>query len=512
MCRWRATTSNDLIYRTKEAKFAAALDDIAERHEEGQPVLVGTIAVETSEYLSQLLTRRGIPHNVLNAKQHEREAEIIAQAGRKGSVTIATNMAGRGVDIVLGGNKQHEIRGQLIAEGLEEGSDDFDAELKRRMDEAREEWEADHEEVLELGGLYVVGTERHEARRIDNQLRGRSGRQGDPGETRFFLSGADDLVRLFAGDRIQNIMARFKVPEDQPMEAGILTKQIENAQKKVEEQNFVMRKNVLKYDDVMNKQRTVIYEQRRAVLEGQDLSDEVRQWIEEVVGGTVDQFATEEGEGWDLDQLCEAMHTLYGSDVSAAELREDFSGSFDRQALVDDFSEDAQEAYAEKERQLGSELLRELERYVILQVVDTRWREHLESMDYLREGVHLRAMAQKDPLVEYTQEGHQMFEELGRAIREEVVFTLFHAELAPEAAADLTPQEAPAIDGGGLAYSHESMAGSDAISAAFGGNGEGELVAVPRTEQRVVAEQEKIGRNDPCWCGSGKKYKKCHGA
>ena len=443
MWRLRATTATTSSTAPKEAKFAAALDDIAERHEEGQPVLVGTIAVETSEYLSQLLTRRGIPHNVLNAKQHEREAEIIAQAGRKGSVTIATNMAGRGVDIVLGGNKQHELRGQLIAEGLEEGGPDFDAELKRRMEDAREEWEADHEEVLELGGLYVVGTERHEARRIDNQLRGRSGRQGDPGETRFFLSGADDLVRLFAGDRIQNIMARFKVPEDQPMEAGILTKQIENAQKKVEEQNFVMRKNVLKYDDVMNKQRTVIYEQRRAVLEGQDLSDEVHQWIEEVVGTTVDQFATQEGEGWDLDQVCEAMHTLYGSDVSAAELREDFSGSFDRQALVDDFSEDAQEAYAEKERQLGPELLRELERYVILQVVDTRWREHLESMDYLREGVHLRAMAQKDPLVEYTQEGHTMFEELGRAIREEVVFTLFHAELAPEAAADLAPQEAP---------------------------------------------------------------------
>ena len=289
--------NNDLIYRSVEAKFDAALDDIAERHEAGQPVLVGTIAVETSEYLSQLLTRRGIQHNVLNAKQHEREAEIIAQAGRKGAVTIATNMAGRGVDIVLGGNKQHEIRSQLIAEGLEEGTDELETELKRRMDEAREEWEADHEEVLDLGGLYVVGTERHEARRIDNQLRGRSGRQGDPGETRFFLSGADNLVRLFAGDRIQNIMARFKVPEDQPMEAGILTKQIENAQKKVEEQNFVMRKNVLKYDDVMNKQRTVIYEQRRAVLEGQDLSDEVRQWIDEVVEQTVDTFATDEGGG-----------------------------------------------------------------------------------------------------------------------------------------------------------------------------------------------------------------------
>jgi preprotein translocase subunit SecA len=503
---------NDLIYRTKEAKFDAALDDIAERHAEGQPVLVGTIAVETSEYFSQLLTRRGIPHNVLNAKQHEREAEIIAQAGRKGAVTIATNMAGRGVDIVLGGNRQYEIRRELLLEGLEEGTDDFDAELKRRMDDARVDWEADHDEVLELGGLYVVGTERHEARRIDNQLRGRSGRQGDPGETRFFLSGQDDLVRLFAGDRIQNIMARFKVPEDQPMEAGILTKQIENAQKKVEEQNFVMRKNVLKYDDVMNQQRSVIYEQRRAVLEGQDLSGEVREWIGDIVGGTVDTFATDDGEGGDLNQLCEAMHVLYGSDVTADELREDFAGSFDRQALVDDFSEDAQEAYAEKERQLGTDLLRELERYVILQVVDTRWREHLENMDYLREGVHLRAMAQKDPLVEYTQEGHAMFEELGRAIREEVVFTLFHAELAPEAAADLAPQEAPVLDGG-LAYSHESMAGADAISAAFGGNGdEGELVAVPRTEQRVVAEREKIGRNDPCWCGSGKKYKKCHGA
>jgi preprotein translocase subunit SecA len=502
---------NDFIYRTKDAKFDAVFEDIAERNEHGQPVLVGTIAVETSEYLSQLLTRRGIPHNVLNAKQHEREAEIIAQAGRKHAVTIATNMAGRGVDIILGGNPQYEMRKQLISEGYDEGSDDYEVELRRRVDEGRAEWEADHEEVLELGGLYVVGTERHEARRIDNQLRGRSGRQGDPGETRFFLSGQDDLVRLFAGDRIQNIMARFKVPDDQPMEAGILTKQIENAQKKVEEQNFVMRKNVLKYDDVMNKQRVVIYEQRRRVLEGDDLSDEVRQWIDEIVERTVDTFQTEEAEGWDLDQLCEAMHALYGSEVGADELREDFTGSIDRQALVDDFVEDAHEAYGEKEQQLGSELLRELERFVILQVVDTRWREHLENMEYLREGVHLRAMAQKDPLVEYTAEGHSMFEELGKAIREEVVFTLFHAELAPEDAEELRAQEAAAGEGA-LAYSHESVAGADAISAAFGGNGDGELVAVPRTAQRVVAEKEKIGRNDPCWCGSGKKYKRCHGA
>src|SRR5262245_33405172 len=356
---------NDLIYRTEEAKFAAALDDIAERNEEGQPVLVGTIAVETSEYLSQLLTRRGIKHNVLNAKQHEREAEIIAQAGQKGAVTIATNMAGRGVDIVLGGNRQYEIRRALLGEGFEEGTDEFDEELKQRLDAGREEWEADHDEVLELGGLYVVGTERHEARRIDNQLRGRSGRQGDPGETRFFLSGQDDLVRLFAGDRIQNIMARFKLPEDQPMEAAILSKQIENAQKKVEEQNFVMRKNVLKYDDVMNKQRVVIYEQRRAVLEGQDLSEQVKGWVREVIERAVDQVASDTAGGWDLEALVQAMHALYGTDITVDELKEEVE--LEGNALVEEFLEDALDVYTEKEQSFGmgendQPLMRDLER------------------------------------------------------------------------------------------------------------------------------------------------------
>src|SRR5262249_36175520 len=462
---------NDLIFRTVDAKFDAVVDDIVERHEKGQPVLVGTIAVETSEYLAELFKRRGVPHKLLHAKEQEREAEIIKEAGEPGTVTIATNMAGRGVDIKLG------------------------------------------EGVREVGGLYVLATERHEARRIDNQLRGRSGRQGDPGESRFYLSGQDDLERLFAGDRIHNIMARFKVPEDQPMEAGILSKQIEGAQKKVEQQNFVMRKNVLKYDDVMNKERTVIYEQRRRVLEGDDLSDEVRQWVDEVVERAVDTFVAETGEGWDLDQLCEAMHNLYGSDVSGDELREDFGGQFDRQALVDDFTQDAQEAYTEKEAELGAELMRELERFVILQIVDTRWREHLESMEYLREGVHLRAMAQKDPLVEYTSEGHQMFEELGRQIREEVVFTLFHAELAPEDAGELQAAQEQSVDGG-LAYQHESLAGSEAIAAATAGDVVDALATatVSRPEQRVVSENEKLGRNDPCWCGSGKKFKKCHGA
>jgi preprotein translocase subunit SecA len=318
-------------------------------------------------------------------------------------------------------------------------------------------------------------------------------------------------VRLFAGDRIKNIMARFKVPDDQPMEASILSKQIENAQKKVEEQNFVMRKNVLKYDDVMNKQRVVIYEQRRQVLEGADLSGEVRQWVDEVVERGVDLFATEDGEGWDLDQLCEGMKSLYGSDVTGDELREDYGNRLERDVLVEDFREDAQEAYGEKEEQLGSELMRELERFVILQVVDTRWREHLEAMDYLREGVHLRSMAQKDPLVEYTAEGHKMFEELSVAIREEVVFTLFHAELAPEEAADLS------LDGqsggnGALSYEHDSVQGADAIAAATATAGELVASTAPRPQQRTVSENQKLGRNDPCWCGSGKKFKKCHGA
>ena len=477
---------NDFIYKTKEAKYAAVVRDIKERNETGQPVLVGTIAVETSEFLSQQLTRAGIPHNVLNAKQHEREAEIIKDAGQPGAVTIATNMAGRGVDIKLG------------------------------------------EGVRELGGLYVLATERHEARRIDNQLRGRSGRQGDPGETRFYLSAQDDLVRLFAGDRIYKIIERFKLPDDEPMEAGILSRQIEGAQKKVEEQNFVSRKNVLKYDDVMNGQRQVIYEQRRRVLEGDDLSQDVRAWVDEVIEATVAQYT--EGdftEEWDLDTLAEAMVALSGTDITVEELREEVE--LTQEALVEEFREDAQEMYEAKEQELGSELMRELERYVILQVVDSRWREHLDNMDYLREGVHLRAMAQKDPLVEYRAEGHQMFEALGAAIREEVVVTLFHAELAPEDVQELQP--ARGAGNGSLLYEHESLAGSQAIAAAgaseTGGNGRSVTAgtigggatsvatggggSVATQPQRVVSEHDKLGRNAPCWCGSGKKFKKCHG-
>ncbi|HEX5583961.1 SEC-C metal-binding domain-containing protein, partial [Gaiella sp.] len=466
---------NDFIFKSKDAKWAAVVEDLVERHERGQPVLVGTIAVETSEYLSELLTRRGIPHNVLNAKEHERESEIIVNAGERGAVTIATNMAGRGVDIKLG-------------DGVEE-----------------------------LGGLYVLATERHESRRIDNQLRGRSGRQGDPGETRFYLSAQDDLVRLFAGDRIHGIMERFKIPEDQPMEASILSRQIENAQKKVEEQNFVSRKNVLKYDDVMNTQRMVIYEQRRHVLDGDDLSDEIRTWIEEVVTANVAQFTdTETDEEWDIAGLVAQMQALYGTDITVEELRDEVDVN-SRDALIEEFVDDAFDTYAEREEAFGAELMREIERYVILQIVDTRWREHLDSMDYLREGVHLRAMAQKDPLVEYRGEGHVMFEELGRAIREETVLTLFHVEIQmDEAEQQLQPTQAPQE----LAYEHENAQGADAIAAAGGaaaGGAATALAAPPETTamgspKPVVNEHRDIGRNDPCWCGSGKKFKRCHGA
>jgi preprotein translocase subunit SecA len=467
---------NDLIFKSAQAKFDAVVGDIKERNTKGQPVLVGTIAVETSEYLSELLKRQGVPHNVLNAKEHAREAEIIKDAGAKGAVTIATNMAGRGVDIKI------------------------------------------DDQVRELGGLYVLGTERHEARRIDNQLRGRSGRQGDPGETRFYLSGQDDLVRLFAGDRIQNIMERFKLPDDQPMEASILSRQIENAQKKVEEQNFVARKNVLKYDDVMNVQRQVIYEQRNRVLHGEDLGEDIREeWLPEVISDVVAVYTESElTEDWDLGDLVTAMDALYGTGVTADELK-----GLDREAIVQEFLDDALDAYEEREKELDEiqeGLIRDLERFIVLQTVDVRWREHLENMDYLREGIHLRGMAQKDPLVEYRNEGHIMFQELNRAIREEVVTLLFHAEVTPDDGSGGLQQPANG-DGanGSLSYEHASLAGADAILAAGGSStlataGGGSVATPVAQKPKVNSETENIGRNDPCWCGSGKKYKKCHGA
>ena len=460
---------NDLIFKTIEAKFNAVIADIKERNAKGQPVLVGTIAVETSELLSELLKRQGIKHEVLNAKEHAREAEIIVDAGRKGAVTIATNMAGRGVDIKI----DDEVRG--------------------------------------LGGLYVLGTERHEARRIDNQLRGRSGRQGDPGETRFYLSGQDDLVRLFAGDRLFNIMEKFKLPDDQPMDQKILTNQIENAQKKVEEQNFVQRKNVLKYDDVMNVQRMVIYEQRRAVLEGQDLSEEMKEiWLPEVIAGVVGAYTESEVQGdWDLGELVNAMEALYGTGVTAEEL-----SGLDRESIITEFLDDASEAYVEREKEIeGMQegLMRDLERFIVLQVVDIRWREHLENMDYMREGIHLRGMAQKDPLVEYRNEGHVMFLELNRAIREEVVALLFHAQITPGDANGQLPQQQETNGNRTYEQFDPSAGGAYGLPAPNGDVGPTSDGASPAVTV-VKSENESIGRNDPCWCGSGKKYKRCHGA
>jgi preprotein translocase subunit SecA len=479
---------NDFIYKTKEAKYDAVIADIKERHEIGQPVLVGTISVEVSEHLSQLLERQGIPHNVLNAKQHEREAQIIIDAGEPGAVTIATNMAGRGVDIKLG------------------------------------------EGVVDMGGLYVLGTERHESRRIDNQLRGRSGRQGDPGESRFYLSAQDDLVRLFAGDRIYNIIERFKLPDDQPMEASILSKQIENAQKKVEEQNFVSRKNVLKYDDVMNVQRMVVYEQRRKVLEGVDLSEEIGGWMDQLIARIVfEHTQSDYAEEWDLESLFAEMQALYETEISPDEID---AASMSREELIDEFADDAADAYEQKVEEYGAELMREVERYLVLQVVDVRWREHLESMEYLRDGIHLRAMAQKDPLSEYRSEGHGMFEELTATIQEEIVRYLLRIQIDRPEQTELEPAASGPNGGGngGLTYEHESVAGADAIRAAGGSGGApapagagalragatagggGAAATTVSTGQRVASEFDRVGRNDPCPCGSGKKYKKCHGA
>ncbi len=464
---------NDLIFKTVDAKFNAVVADVKERYERGQPVLIGTIAVETSEHLSERFTRAGVEHNVLNAKEHAREAQIIEDAGQPRAVTIATNMAGRGVDIKLG------------------------------------------QGVVEAGGLYVLGTERHESRRIDNQLRGRSGRQGDPGDTRFYLSGQDELVRLFAGNRIFSIMDKFKLPEDQPMEAKILSNQVESAQKKVEEQNFVMRKNVLKYDDVMNVQRQVIYAQRRQVLEGEDMSDDVQTWIREVVAAVVDEYTQGEfADAWDLDGLVAAMEQLYQTEITVEELREDVG--LDRDALVEEFVEDALDEYKAKDEdleQLDPGLMRNLERFVILQVVDQRWREHLENMEYLREGIHLRAMAQKDPLTEYRSEGHAMFEALGRSIREEVVTILFHAQVQADDAEALAEQPVAPVNGS-RSYEHESAAGAGAIAAAGGDVSSTAFASGGGSSSTTVVkgEHDNVGRNDPCWCGSGKKFKKCHGA
>jgi preprotein translocase subunit SecA len=434
----------DLVYRTEEAKFDAVVEDITECSEKGQPVLVGTASVEKSELLSSLLRRAGVPHEVLNAKYHEREAQIVAQAGRKGSVTVATNMAGRGTDIMLGGNPEFMAQAELAQRGLSpvDNAEEYEAAWPDALEKMQRSVEAEHDEVIALGGLYVLGTERHESRRIDNQLRGRSGRQGDPGESRFYLSLQDDLMRLFKGNVVDTFLTRMNVPDDQPIEHRMVSNAIKSAQSQVEAQNFEIRKNVLKYDDVLNRQRLVIYAERRRVLEGEDLREQCRGMIEDTVTSYV-EGETSSGfpEEWDLEKLWTALRTLYPISRTVEEMVVHLGGdsgedrtALTAQSLLDEIVDDAIEAYEAREAELGEEVTRELERRVLLSVLDRKWREHLYEMDYLQEGIGLRAMAQRDPLVEYQREGYELFTAMMDAIKEESVGFLFHLEVETTAA------------------------------------------------------------------------------
>src|SRR4051812_27986704 len=465
----------DVVFKTETAKYDAVVEDIAEKVEKGQPVLVGTVSVEKSEYLSQLLRKRGIKHEVLNAKQHEREAHIIAEAGRKGAVTVATNMAGRGTDIMLGGNPEFLAEQQLRSRGLSpvETPEEYEAAWPAALEAAKSAVKSEHEEVVGAGGLYVLGTERHESRRIDNQLRGRSGRQGDPGLSRFYLSLGDDLMRLFNAGAVESIMNRLNIPEDVPIESKMVSRAIRSAQTQVEQQNFEIRKNVLKYDEVLNRQRTVIYDERRKVLEGADLHEQIRNMLDDVVEGYV-LAETAEGypEEWDLDRLWTALKTLYPVGIPLSEVDEDRS-VLSAEFLLEELKADAQAAYDRREASLGTgpegePVMRELERRVLLSVMDRKWREHLYEMDYLQEGIGLRAMGQRDPLVEYQREGFDMFAAMMEAIKEESVGFLFNVDVQIEEA-----PPAPVLD-------------MNALVATGPGENPGEVVAEPLAFQPPV--------------------------
>jgi len=548
----------DVVYKTESAKFTSVVDDIAERYERGQPVLVGTVSVEKSELLSDLLSKRGVAHEVLNAKFHEKEAQIVAQAGRKGGVTVATNMAGRGTDIMLGGNPEFMAAAELRNRGLSpvDDPDDYEAAWPDALDKAKTAVETEHEEVVALGGLYVLATERHESRRIDNQLRGRSGRQGDPGESRFYLSLGDDLMRLFNANAVEAIMDRLNIPEDMPIESKIVTRAIRSAQTQVETQNFEIRKNVLKYDEVLNKQRTVIYEERRRVLEGADLHEQVRHMIDDVVGAYV-AAATSEGypEDWDLEQLWTALRTLYPVGVTVAELAERAGGALSTEFLAEELTADGQASYDRREETLGEEVARELERRVVLSVLDRKWREHLYEMDYMQEGIGLRAMGQRDPLVEYQREGFALFAAMMDGIKEESVGFLFNLEVnVEEAPAQDPPAEPKAVgvsaepvpSGAPAAFVTEPSTEAEPVApephrqvtevlspglgtprrpsrlqySAPTVDGEGGVArsggpmsptAVGEGAHPGQAVGSDTPRNAPCPCGSGKKYKRCHG-
>ncbi|MGH2595945.1 MAG: preprotein translocase subunit SecA, partial [Actinomycetota bacterium] len=483
----------DQIYKNEEAKWNALLEDIIERHEQGQPILVGTVSIEKSELLSGKLDRRGVRHHVLNAKNHEKEAMIVAQAGRKGAVVVATNMAGRGVDILLGGNPEYLARQEMAArdwdndryllfEMDEEERAGYEAEYEPLLQKFQTQTDAEHEEVVALGGLYVLGTERHESRRIDNQLRGRSGRQGDPGESAFYLSLGDDLMRLFASDRVASIMDRLKWPDDEAITAKMVTRAVENAQKQIEELNYERRKNVLKYDDVMNHQREVIYGERRRILEGHDFGEQAREMAEEVVGRTVEAYCPADvfPEEWDLDALLVGLAEVF----PLTSMKADIEDVRDVAAMQARFMQEALDAYEAKEAAVTAPMMRDLERIVLLNITDTKWREHLSEMDYLQEGIHLRSYAQKDPLTEYQREAFDMFNELTESIREDFVRYIYRVEFVRPEAQQARPQRV-----------------SDNRAAVESGGDE--AAAQAGNPAQVISD--KVPRNAPCPCGSGKK-------
>ena len=532
----------DLIYKSEDAKFAAVVDDIAERYERGQPVLVGTISVAKSERLSKELTKRGIRHEVLNAKQHSREVPIVAQAGRLHAVTVATNMAGRGVDILLGGNPEGMARQDVLAEGhsaeslvddfalpmpLEQMPEEFreartaaQARYRQLVDEYREICAAEGAKVREVGGLYVLGTERHDSRRIDNQLRGRAGRQGDPGESRFYLSLDDELMRLFATGALSWVMGRA-LPDDEAIEAKMVTKAIERAQSTVEQRNAEIRKNVLKYDEVMNEQRKVIYQRRDQILAGVDLKTEALEYLAESVDDLIDRNCVSElDEDWDLEGLIAELRTFWPTELTASEL----SGLRESDAVYDRVMADATQNYERRETELGSEVMRSVERQVMLQIIDQRWREHLEEMDYLQEGINLRAMGQKDPLTEWQREGYEMFGTLMKGIAQDFTRYVMHVQLVkpaePQTAPrNLTETSSDTDDRSGFATAAAADPdGASPAPAAAASPGAARPQAATATRpaggstQTVVNDEwAKTPRNAPCPCGSGKKFKLCHG-
>ncbi len=470
----------DLVYIDEDAKFDALVEDIVERHEYGQPVLVGTVSIEKSERLAVQLKRKGVPHEVLNAKYHEREAQIIAQAGKFGAVTVATNMAGRGVDIMLGGNPEELAKQEMHKHDIPLEAPEYHDEYTAAVERYTDETAVERDKILELGGLYVLGTERHESRRIDNQLRGRSGRQGDPGESRFYLSLEDDLMRRFASDRVKSIMGRLKIPRDVPIEHNMVTKAIERAQSQVEAQNFEIRKNVLKYDEVMNTQREIIYQWRSQVLQGNDASELLAGWRDDVIEQlVVDMTHGIDPTEWDWDDVTTQMSMIYDTRLGRDSF--DDPDNADDLEVIAAFQEEAVAVYGEREDEIGPDILRQLERNVVMSIIDNKWREHLAEMDYLRAGIGLRAMGQKDPLVEYQREGYDLFAALVDAVKADSLRYLYHVKVVREA----EPQRPKSIQ-----------------TNAPGSTGKG----------RTVRHKDgKVGRNAPCPCGSGKKYKHCHG-